>query len=291
MLWFGRKKLATNPDIPADKEPEIIIKAGSGWQFINIAEILEYRDLFYFLVTRDIKVRYAQSVLGVGWAVLQPVASMIVFTVVFGKLARMSSDGVPYAIFSFSALVPWTYFSNALSESTGSLITAQNMLTKIYFPRLIIPLTPVFNRLVDFVISLALVFLLMAWFKIAPTVWVIMLPLMVVLMMLTAAGLGMWLTALSIQYRDVKYGSSFMIRLLMYAAPIVYPLSLVPEKYRLIYALNPMVGVVEGFRAALLGTRPMPWDMLLEASIVSILIFLGGAFYFKRLERHFADVA
>jgi lipopolysaccharide transport system permease protein len=291
MLWFGRKKLATNPDVPEGAEPEIIIKAKSGWQFINIAEILEYRDLFYFLVTRDIKVRYAQSVLGVGWAVLQPVASMIVFTVVFGKLARISSEGVPYAIFSFSALVPWTYFSSALTESTASLIMAQNMLTKIYFPRLIIPLTPVCSRLVDFVVSLALVFLLMVWFKLAPTVWVVTLPLMVLLMMFTASGLGMWLTALSVQYRDVKYGISFVVRLLMYAAPVVYPLSLIPEKYRMIYGLNPMAGVIEGFRTALLGTRPMPWDLLLEASIVSFLIFVGGAFYFRRLERHFADVA
>jgi lipopolysaccharide transport system permease protein len=291
MLWFGRKKLATNPDMPEGAEPEITIKARSGWQFINIAEILGYRDLFYFLVTRDIKVRYAQSVLGVGWAVLQPVASMIVFTVVFGNLARMSSDGVPYAIFSFSALVPWTYFSNAVTESTASLITAHNMLTKIYFPRLIIPLTPVFSKLVDFIISLLVVFALMAWFKIPPTVWVVTLPSMVVLMMLTAGGLGMWLTALSIQYRDVKYGSSFMIRLLMYAVPVVYPLSLIPEKYKLIYGLNPMVGVVEGFRAALLGTRPMPWDLLVESSIISLAVFFAGALYFRRLERFFADVA
>jgi lipopolysaccharide transport system permease protein len=291
MLWFGRKKLATNPDMPTGEEPEITIKARSGWRFINITEILEYRDLFYFLVTRDIKVRYAQSVLGIGWAVLQPVASMIVFTVVFGNLARMRSDGVPYAIFSFSALVPWTYFSNALTESTASLVMAHNMLTKIYFPRLIIPLTPVFSKLVDFTISLLVVFALMAWFKIPPTIWVVMLPSMVVLMMLTAGGLGMWLTALSIQYRDVKYGSSFMIRLLMYAVPVVYPLSLIPEKYRLIYGLNPMVGVVEGFRAALLGTRPMPWDLLVESSIISLAIFFAGALYFRRLERFFADVA
>lgn len=291
MLWFGRRKLEGDPEFPDRDEPEITIKAKSGWQFINIAEILEYRDLFYFLVTRDIKVRYAQSVLGVGWAVLQPIASMIVFTVVFGKLARMSSDGVPYAIFSFSALVPWTYFSSSLSESTGSLITAHNMLTKVYFPRMIIPLAPVFSKLVDFVICIVLVFILMGWFRIAPTVWVVTLPLMVLLMMFAAAGLGMWLTALSIQYRDVKHGMNFAVRLMMYAAPVVYPLSLIPEKYRLVYGLNPMAGIIEGFRAALLGTRPMPWDLLAEASIISFVIFIAGALYFRRLERFFADVA
>ena len=291
MLEFIRRKLVTDPEIPAGPEEEIIIKPRSGWQFINIGELLEYRDLFYFLVWRDIKVRYAQSILGVGWAVIQPVFTMIVFTIVFGKLAKISSDGVPYAIFSFSALVPWTYFSNALTESTSSLISAHNMLTKVYFPRLIIPLTPVFSKLIDFGVASILLFALMAWFKTPPTIYALTLPLLVFLMMLTAAGLGMWLTALAIQYRDVKYGISFGVRLLMYAAPVVYPASLIPQKYRIFYGLNPMAGVIEGFRAALLGTRPMPWDLLATGSITCLVIFVSGALYFRRLERFFADVA
>jgi lipopolysaccharide transport system permease protein len=291
MLGFRKRKLATDPEMLAGAEEEIIIKPRSGWQFVNIAEILEYRDLFYFLVSRDIKVRYAQSILGVGWAVIQPVFSMIVFTIVFGKLAKIGSDGVPYAIFTYSALVPWTYFSTSLTESTGSLIASRNMLTKVYFPRLIIPLTPVLSKLVDFGIALILLFVLMVWFKIPPTICALTLPALIMLMMFTAAGIGMWLTALAVQYRDVKYGMGFVVRLLMYAAPVVYPVSLIPEKYRLFYGLNPMAGVIEGFRAALLGTRPMPWDLLTLGCIISLMIFVGGALYFRRLERFFADVA
>ena len=271
-------------------EHETIIEPKSGWRLINLREICEYRDLFYFLVWRDIKVRYAQSILGIGWAVIQPVFSMIVFTIVFGKLAKISSDGVPYAIFSYAALVPWTYFSSALTGASGSLISTSGMLSKIYFPRIIIPMTPVLGKLVDFAIALLLLFGLMAWFKIGPAIWILILPLLIFLMMLTAAGLGMWLTALAIQYRDIKYGLNFAVQLLMYAAPVVYPASLIPAKYRLLYGINPMAGVIEGFRAALLGTRPMPWDLLTVGCITTFIIFISGALYFRRMERIFADV-
>jgi lipopolysaccharide transport system permease protein len=267
-----------------------VIEAKSGWRFVDFRELWEYRDLFFFLVWRDIKVRYAQSVLGIGWAVIQPVFSMIVFTVVFGRLAKIDSEGVPYAIFSFAALVPWTYFSNALTESTGSLIASSGMLTKVYFPRLIIPMTPVLSKLIDFGIAMLLLFGLMVWFKSTPTIWSLGIPVLIILMMLTAAGLGMWLTALAVQYRDIRYGMGFGVRLLMYAAPVVYPASLIPRQYRLIYGLNPMAGVIEGFRAALLGTRPMPWDLLAIGSIVACLITVSGALYFRRMERVFADV-
>jgi len=270
---------------------QTVIRPQKGWRLIDLKELREYKDLFYFLVWRDIKVRYAQSVLGVGWAVIQPVFTMIVFTIVFGKLAKISSDGVPYAIFSFTALVPWTYFSTALTSASGSLVAGSGMLTKVYFPRIIIPLTPVLGKLVDFGIALLLLFGMMVWFKTMPTIWAMTLPLLIVLMMLTAAGLGMWLTALSIQYRDIKYGMSFAVRLLMYAAPVVYPASLIPDKYRLLYGLNPMAGVIEGFRSALLGTRPMPWDLIIVGSITAIVIAISGAFYFRRMERIFADVA
>ena len=270
---------------------QTVIRPQKGWRLIDLKELREYKDLFYFLVWRDIKVRYAQSILGVGWAVIQPVFTMIVFTIVFGKLAKIGSDGVPYAIFSFTALVPWTYFSTALTDASGSLIAGSGMLTKVYFPRIIIPMTPVLGKLVDFGIALLLLFGMMVWFKTMPTIWALTLPLLILLMMLTAAGLGMWLTALSIQYRDIKYGMSFAVRLLMYAAPVVYPASLIPDKYRLFYGINPMAGVIEGFRSALLGTRPMPWDLIAVGSITAVVIAVSGAFYFRRMERIFADVA
>ena len=267
-----------------------VFEAKSGWRFIDFHELWEYRDLFYFLIWRNIKVRYAQSVLGVGWAIIQPVFSMIVFTIVFGKLAKIGSEGVPYAIFSYAALVPWTYFSNALTQSGASLVGASGMISKVYFPRLIIPMSPVLDKLIDFGISLILLVGLMVWFKIAPTIWVLTLPLLILLMMLTAAGLGMWLTALAVQYRDVNYGMKFAVQLFMYASPVVYPASLVPDQFRLLYGLNPMAGVIEGFRAALLGTRPMPWDLIAVGSVIAFVVAVSGAFYFRRTERVFADV-
>ena len=267
-----------------------VIQPKSGWRVIDFGELWRYRDLFYFMVWRDIKARYAQSVLGVGWAVVQPLFLMVVFTIVFGRLAKLSSDGAPYAIFSYTALVPWTYFANALTDATGSLIQSANMLSKVYFPRLILPLTSILGRLVDFGIAMILVFGLMAWFRTAPTIWVLVLPLLIVLMMLTAAGLGMWLTALAIQYRDIKYGINFVVQLLLYCAPVVYPASLIPDRYRLLYGVNPMVGVIEGFRSALLNTNPMPWDLVAVESVTALIIAASGALYFRRMERVFADV-
>jgi lipopolysaccharide transport system permease protein len=276
---------------PASPTPELtVIETSSGWRLIDWRELWRYRDLFYFLVWRDVKVRYAQSILGIGWAVLRPVFSMIVFTVIFGNLAKIASDGVPYAVFSYAALVPWTYFSSALTGASGSLVGASGMISKVYFPRLIIPLTTVLSNLVDFAIAMLILFGLIVWFGMQPTVWALLLPLLVLLMMLTAAGLGMWLTALAIQYRDVKYGLSFAVQLLMYATPVVYPASSVPQRYRLLYGLNPMTGVIESFRSALLSTNPMPWDLLLPGTIVAIIVFIGGALYFRRMERIFADV-
>lgn len=266
------------------------IEPQKGWRLINWMELWKYRDLLYFLVWRDVKARYAQSVLGLGWAIIQPIATMIVFTVVFGNLAKISSDGVPYAIFSFTALVPWNYFSHSLTGATGSLIQSKNLLTKVYCPRLVIPIASVLGKLVDFSVSLILLFGMMVWFGVVPTIWALMLPVLVLLMMLTSAGLGMWFAAASVQYRDIRYGVSFLIRLLMYAAPVVYPASLLPDKYRLIYGLYPMVGVIEGFRSVLLRTNPMPWDLLAMGSITAVILFITGALYFRRVERVFADV-
>lgn len=258
---------------------------------IDWQELWQYRDLFFFLVWRDIKTRYAQSVLGVGWAIIQPVFSMIVFTIIFGNLARVDSEGVPYAIFSFTALVPWTFFSSSLASASGSLINSTNLITKIYFPRMVIPLSPVIGKLIDFGISLLILIGLMFWYGVIPTIWTLMVPVFIIILMMTSAGVGMWLTALSIQYRDIRYGAEFFIQLLMYASPVIYATSIIPEKYQIIYALNPMVGVIEGFRAALLGTREMPWDLIGVGSLMAIAFFLSGALYFRSMERYFADVA
>lgn len=271
--------------------PVTVIEPHSGWRTVDWRELREYRDLFYFLVWRNIKVRYAQSALGVGWAVLQPVATMIVFTVIFGRLVGVKSDGAPYAVFTFVALVPWTYFANALTESTSSMINNAHVISKIYFPRLIVPMAMVGARLVDFAIALCILAVLLAVYRIVPTAGMVVLPWLIVVMTLTAAGLGLWLTALAIQFRDISYGMTFGVQLLMYAAPVVYPASLIPERYIHFYALNPMVGVIEGFRAALLGTRAMPWDLIAIGSVVAFLVAITGMLYFRRKEHVFADVA
>eukprot|EP00913_Durusdinium_trenchii_P010898 g10227.t1 len=271
--------------------PVTIIEARKGLQLIDVGELLAYRDLFLFLTWRSIKVLYAQSAIGIGWAIIQPVFSMLVFTVVFGKLAGIDSEGVPYAVFSFTALVPWTYFSNALTQSTNSLVQNANMISKVYFPRLILPLSAVTAKLLDFAIAMLVLAGLMAWYGVAPNWNALALPLLIVLMIVTAAGLGAWLTALAIQYRDVKHAMTFVVQLMMYAAPVVYPTSLIPEQYQYAYALNPMVGVIEGFRAALLGTRAMPWDFIVIGTASSLLIAFTGLVYFRNRERLFADVA
>ncbi|MCG5512083.1 ABC transporter permease [Ectothiorhodospira shaposhnikovii] len=268
-----------------------VIEPHTGWKLINWRELREYKDLFLFLIWRNIKVRYAQSAIGIGWAVVQPVATMIVFTIIFGRLMGVESDGAPYAVFAFVALVPWTYFSNCLTDGTASMITNAQIISKIYFPRLILPMAIIGARLVDFLIAFVILCLLLAAYRIMPTSDVLFLPLLVLIMTLSAAGLGLWLTALAIQYRDINYGMSFGVQLLMYAAPVVYPASAIPEAYRLLYALNPMVGVIEGFRAALLGTRALPWDFILIGLTTSVLMFISGVMYFRRKEHVFADVA
>ena len=270
---------------------ETIIEPKKGWRLIDWKELWEYRDLFFFLVWRDIKVIYKQTVMGFSWAIVRPVFSMIVFSVVFGRLAKVPSDGIPYPIFSYAALLPWTYFSTSMTSSTGSLIANAGMLTKVYFPRIIIPFTPVLAGLVDFVIAFSVLAVLMVWYGFAPTWNILFLPLLIVLMILTASGVGMWLSALAIQYRDIRHAIGFVTQLLMYAAPVVWPVSLIPEKYRLFYGIYPMAGVIEGFRSSLIGTNPMPWDLILVGAVSALLIALSGAFYFRRMERIFADVA
>ena len=274
-----------------DTLPKVVIKPHTGWRSIQWKELHEYKDLFWFMVWRNIKVRYAQSALGIGWAVVQPVATMLVFTVIFGRMVKVESDGAPYAVFNFVALVPWTYFANCLTEGTASMVSNANIIRKIYFPRLIMPLSIIGARLVDFFIALFILSILLFAYGLFPNIGVLTLPLLIVIMSVTATGLGLWLTALAIQYRDVNYGITFAVQLLMYAAPVVYPASLIPEKYVYIYAMNPMVGVIEGFRAALLGTRPMPWDFIFIGMLVAAVLFISGMFYFRKKEHIFADVA
>ena len=268
-----------------------VLEARKGIKLVNWSELVAYRDLFRFLIWRQIKVRYAQSAIGIGWAVIQPLFSMLIFTIVFGRLAKVGSDGVPYALFSMAALLPWTYFSNAISDGVSSLVSEANMLSKIYFPRLLLPLSAVAAKLVDFGIASVMMGILMVIFGHLPPWQIIFLPVAILLMVLTASGISVWLTALAVQYRDVKHAMGFLVQLGMYASPVVYPVSLIPSQYRLAYALNPMVGVIETFRAALLGTQPMPWDLLAVGTASAAILLLTGLAFFNHKEKIFADVA
>lgn len=267
-----------------------IIKPSPGWKLINVREIIRYRDLLYFLVLRGIKAKYAQSVLGIGWAILQPLVQTLVFTVIFGNLAQLGSDGVPYILFSFVAMIPWNYFSNILTESSNSLIQNKNILSKVYFPRLILPLSSVFSKMLDFAIGFLVFIGFMVYYQFVPGVNVVVFPLLLLILVLTSLGTGMILSAMAVQYRDVQYAMTFLVRLLMYGAPVVYSIEIIPRQYLYLYALNPMVGVIEGMRSAFLNTKEMPWELIGIGGGVSLLIFLFGAFYFQKMERGFADV-
>lgn len=275
--------------------PHTIIEKKKGLASFSLKEFWQYKDLLYFMVLRDITVIYKQSILGFAWALINPVFSMIIFSIVFGKLAGVPSDGIPYPIFSYAALIPWTYFANTLNASGTSLITNTSVFTKVYFPRLIIPLTPVLSKLVDFAISFVLLIILMFYYGYSPTVKLFILPLLILIMMMATAGLGSWLSALAIQYRDVKFGITFAVPLLMYAAPVVFPASLILQKFGeeayLLYGLYPMTGVIEGFRAAVVYSRPVPWDLIGMSSIGACVLFIIGFIVFRRLESRFADVA
>lgn len=266
-----------------------IIKPRSGWQIINFKELKEYRDLFYFLVSRDFKVLYAQTILGFSWAILQPLVQIIIFTIVFGKVAKVSTDGIPYFLFSSVAIIPWTYMALSMTQSSQSLITGQDMLGKIYFPRLIFPMTPVLARLIDFGISILIILAVMLYYGVLPTWNLLLFPFYVLMMMSIPAGVGMWLSALAIRFRDVKHAMPFVVRMLIYSAPIVYSASSIPQKYRIIYSLNPIVGVIEGFRSCLLGT-PMPWPYIWPGMVTAAILLVSGALYFKRMEDVFVDV-
>lgn len=269
----------------------MVLQPAGRWPHIDVAELRRYRGLFFFLVWRDIKVRYAQTVLGALWAILQPVLTMLVFTIVFGGLAGIETDGLPYAVFSLCGLVPWTYFSTALTGASNSLVSNPAMVTKIYIPRLIIPSAPILAGLVDFAIAFGLLLgMLLAWGIVPGLSALYAVPLLLLLAMMTAAGVGFWLSALNIQYRDIKYVAPFLVQLWMYAAPIVYPLSLVPEEYRLAYSFNPMVSVAEGFRMALTASGSLQASHVAASAATALVLFASGALFFRRSERVFADV-
>ena len=276
----------------SDQETTVqIIEPTPGWRAVDFNEIYRYRDMLRFLTWRSIKVLYAQSAIGIGWAVIQTLFSMIIFTVVVGWFAKIDSNGVPYSLFSLAALVPWTYFSNAILEAGNSLVSQSQMLTKVYFPRLILPLSGVLAKLVDFGIAMLMLVCLMAFYGFAPTWNILFLPVLILIMVASALGIGLWLTAMAIQYRDIKHALNFVVQLAMYASPVIYSANIIPEQYRYIYAINPMVGVIEGFRSALLGSGPMPWNLVLVGVLSTTLILVSGLFYFRRQERIFSDVA
>lgn len=275
---------------PLTKEmPVSVIEPASGFEAIDFAELRRYRDLFYFLVLRDVKVLYAQTILGFAWAILNPAIQIILFTVIFGKVAQLPTDGIPYFLFSTVAIIPWAYMSDSMNQSSQSLVSEQGMLGKVYFPRMIFPLTPVFAKLVDFIISLLLLIGVLMFYKVTPTWNMLLLPIFVFYMMLIPAGIGMWLSSLAVRFRDVKFAMSFIIRMLIYTAPVLYSASSIPQDYRLLYSLNPIVGVMEGFRACLLG-GPIAWEYIVPGMVTGVLLFLSGAMYFRRMERVVVDV-
>jgi len=265
------------------------IAPSRGWVPLRLGELWEYRELLYFLIWRDIKVRYKQTVLGAAWAIIQPLFTMIVFSLFFGQLGKMPSDGVPYPIFSFAALVPWTFFANGLSQSSNSLIGSSNLITKVYFPRLVVPLAAVLSGIVDFAVSFVVLLGMMFFFGIVPTLNFLWLPLLLLLAFITSLGIGLWFSALNVEFRDVRYLVTFVTQLWLFATPIAYPSSMLPEPWRTLYGLNPMTGVVEGFRWALLGTNSAPGPLIAVSSVVAVVILITGTFYFRRMERTFAD--
>lgn len=268
----------------------IEIKPQRGLQFVDFKEILKYKEILYFYIIKDIKIRYKQTVLGGLWIVIQPLIAMVVFSLFFGKWGKIPSDGVPYPIFCFSALVPWNYFSKAVSNSATSLVSSSALISKVYFPRVIIPFSPIFAGLIDFVFAFLILLGMMVFFQVSPTIMIIFIPFLIVLMMAIAGGVGMILSALNAKYRDVAYIMTFLIQTWMFISPVIYPTSMMPERYHLIYALNPMTGIIEGFRSVLLGTIPFPYHLLLVSIIVSLILIVIGTVYFKKMEIYLTDV-
>ncbi|MCP4680997.1 MAG: ABC transporter permease [Desulfobacterales bacterium] len=276
--------------MPNSTIPRTIIEPKKGWVPIDLKQIRQYRELFYFLTKRDIKVRYKQTVLGGLWAVIQPVFTMIVFTLFFGRLAKIPSDGIPYPIFVYAGLLPWTYFSNALSASGNSLVGNANLITKVYFPRLIVPASASLAGLLDFFIAMLVLGVLMIYYQFVPGLGLLLFPVLVVLTFMCAVGVGLWLSALNVQYRDIRYVIPFLIQIWMFVSPVIYPVSMIKEKYQWLLALNPMGGVIRAYRASVLGHQAIDWLLLGISTAIILVIFISGLFYFRRMERYFADI-
>ena len=298
-----QQTLATPPANPATDRPAVPavaakhplpvlrIEASHGWVSLKLGELWAYRELLYFLTWRDIKIRYNQTFLGAAWAIIQPFFTMIVFSLFFGKLAGMKSDNIPYPIFSFTGLVPWTFFATGLALSSNSLVSNSNLIKKVYFPRLAIPIATILAGIVDFLIAFGVLLAMMVYYRVAPTANIIWLPLFFLLAVVTALGVGLWLTAMNVKYRDVRFLVPFLTQFWMFATPIAYPSSLLTDPlWRTLYGLNPMAGVVEGFRWALLGTNTGPGPIIAASSLSAVIVLVTGAFYFRRMEKGFADV-
>lgn len=266
------------------------IEPSTGWVALKLRELWEYRELLYFFVWRDVKVRYKQTVLGAAWAIIQPFFTMVVFSLFFGKLAEMPSDGIPYPIFSYTALVPWAFFENGLNQASNSLVSHAGLIKKVYFPRLALPIARLFAGVVDFALAFIVLLGMMLFYGIVPTINVLWLPLFLILALFTALGTALWFSAMNVQFRDVGYTVPFIARFWMFATPIVYPSSLLPDPWRTLYGINPMAGVVEGFRWALLGADTAPGPIIVISSLAALVLLVSGAFYFRRMERTFADV-
>lgn len=271
------------------EKPVVVIEPSKSWVALNLRDLWQYRDLLYILTMRDIKVRYKQTLLGAAWAIIQPLFTMLIFTLFFGKLAGMPSDGIPYPIFAYAGLLPWTFFSNAVTNSGNSLVGNSNLITKIYFPRMIIPMASVASGLLDFVIAFGLLVVLMFYYGVGLSINLLMLPVLLVLTSLLAIGVGMWMSALNVKYRDVRYALPFLVQLGMFASPIIYPLSLVPEKWRWLMALNPLAGQIEAYRSAFFG-KPFDWLSLGVSAVLTFAVLVYSAYNFRRMEKSFADI-
>jgi len=282
----------SRPDVAgAAREPAtVVIVPAVGWRISEVGEVWAYRELLYFLAWKDLKLRYKQTVLGAGWALLQPVLTMVVFTVFFGRLGGLPSDGLPYPVFTYTALLPWMLFAHIVTQSTQSIVTHQDLVTKVYFPRLLVVLAPVGVGLVDFGVAFTVLLAMMLWYGLVPSAAIVTLPLFVAFAALAAVTVSVWLAACNVRYRDVRYALPFFTNLWLFASPVAYPASLVPEHWRWLYGLNPMAGVIEGFRWALLGGTGMPLTLVAASAAVTLILLVGGLHYFARLERTFADV-
>jgi len=267
----------------------LIIKSDKSLLSVDLKELWDYRELLYFLVWRDVKIRYKQTYIGILWAIIQPLFTMIVFTIFFGKIAKIPSEGVPYPIFSYSGLLLWIYFSQAMSNSSDSLVGNTNLISKVYFPRIIIPLSSSLSGIFDYLIAVSILVLMMFYYGIYPGVSILLLPFVLIMTFIISTGFGLWLSSLNVKYRDIRYALPFAIQLMLFITPVIYPTDFIPEKFRWIMYLNPMSGLIDTHRACFLDYRTINWEQLIISSLIGLLIFVSGLFYFRKTERFFAD--